>query len=155
MVPICVRVGSLQPLPERLNVDLLDGAWSGQSWKWFPCWAIIRISGMWPLTVFGERVLPAIIPVCRACGAAQVTVAHAFADCPAAPIDFLLLLSEEEMPARECTAGFFQALLRFGASVNELGPRIRFVGTVIQLAFFGTAEREQREHDMNDGPTTA
>ena len=133
-----LTVESLQPVPGCLCADLLVSAWCAQSWKWFTCWAIIRTTGFWPLTVYGESVLPLVLPRCSACGAQHVTVAHALADCPHTATDYLLLSSiAVDMPDRECTPIFFQSLLGECLLLLELEARIRYVGTSVHTVVFG------------------
>ena len=133
-----LTVESLQPVPGCLCADLLVSAWCAQSWKWFRCWAIIRTTGFWPLTVYGESVLPLVLPRCSACGAQHVTVAHALADCPHTATDYLLLSSiAVDMPDRECTPIFFQSLLGECLLLSELEARIRYVGTAVHTVVFG------------------
>ena len=132
-----VSVGALQPTPERLDVGLMDVAWSSQSWKWFRCWSIVRITGRWLLTAYGEHELPSELPACRACGAARVSVAHAMAECPASEASYQALAGMSDLPQRECTPAFFRSLLYLGKGSEgsaHLVDRIRFVGTAINAS---------------------
>ena len=49
---------------------------------WLRCWAIIGITGAWPLCLFQDSGLPLCLDSCSLCGARYATVLHAFAECP-------------------------------------------------------------------------
>ena len=107
---------------------------------------IVRTNGVWPITVYGERVLPAVLGRCGACGAGHVTGARALAECPQTEIDIILLASAVvDIPDRECSPTFFQSLLGCCENLPELEARIRYVGSAVNnyhTAADGPAEEE-------------
>eukprot|EP00973_Karenia_brevis_P068781 9562066-Karenia_brevis.AAC.1 len=57
----------LQPQVGGLPDTLLTADWCHETWKWYPCWAVIKVLGRWPLEVFGRGELPATLPRCPLC----------------------------------------------------------------------------------------
>ena len=57
--------------------------WSGtDAWLWYRCWAVVRITGAWPVCLFEGTGLPVTLILCPGCGQTHVPVLHALAECP-------------------------------------------------------------------------
>ena len=84
--------------------------WSGtDAWLWYRCWAVVRISGAWPVCLFEGAGLPLTLPCCPGCGQAQVTVSHALAECSAT----LCILEDATTAVRLPDRGTGQRFIRF------------------------------------------
>ena len=70
------------PEPRRPHIDMLRVATSSGVWTRFRLWALVRMSGCWPLPTYGGQELPRVLPCCQLCGATQILVDHALCDCP-------------------------------------------------------------------------
>ena len=74
-----LRLG-LMPLPlqwERLPLEAVP-----LHWKHSRAWSLVRVTGRWPLPIFGLVGLPAQHR-CVACAIEQATVVHVLCHCPA------------------------------------------------------------------------
>ena len=79
------------------------------AWLWYRCWAVVRISGAWPVCLFEGAGLPLTLPCCPGCGQAQVTVSHALAECSAT----LCILEDATTAVRLPDTGTGQRFIRF------------------------------------------
>ena len=71
------------PKPEEHWPILLHLDFGGNTLQWTRAWLMIRASGRWPLCLYGQLELPAVLPECPGCGKDAVTVAHALCECGA------------------------------------------------------------------------
>jgi hypothetical protein len=72
---------SLVPVPRRPSMDLLMLDDGPSTWSRFRLWALVRMSGCWPLPIYGGESLPEYVDSCLMCGTSQVSVGHMLCDC--------------------------------------------------------------------------
>jgi len=72
-----------QPSPECLPAVLLELDWGTETWYFYRAWAVTRVLGRLPLTVFGGDDTPSSLCTCPLCGLNTVDVVHFLHACPA------------------------------------------------------------------------
>ena len=72
---------SFVPEHRRPPIDLLRFDSGPAARSKYRLWALVRMSGKWPLPVYGGDELPLVLGVCPACGEKNVTVTHTLCDC--------------------------------------------------------------------------
>ena len=72
---------AFQPYPERMALDLLAMDMGPSTWRWFRMWAMVRMTGRWPLAVLGGHVNPEHLASCALCGCEGPDISHALLDC--------------------------------------------------------------------------
>jgi hypothetical protein len=83
-LPTCQHsFASFLPDPRAMHVSLLLLDTCPGSWQWFRLWSVTRMTGRWPLLVYGGLELPVVLDACPSCGATEATVVHALCSCPA------------------------------------------------------------------------
>ena len=73
---------NFQALPQRIPLDLLSIDFTSSWWQWYRTWALVRISGKWPATIYGSDEFPALLPNCIRCNQTEVDVLHPLCFCP-------------------------------------------------------------------------
>ena len=116
----------LQHSPLDLNIihmnwrTLLKGAFLQRSATWLEvrCWSLARITGRWPLPLFGTSSFPVNIS-CK-CGHQEASVWHALCQCPRTVWCFQILGHfDKERPERLRTTAFLQYLFGDAATTND------------------------------------
>ena len=77
-VPYADLVPLRQPWPRSLQW----AAWGPTMWRFFKAWAVVRITGGFPLPHWGLGDVALVFPHCCLCGRGFVDVAHLLAACP-------------------------------------------------------------------------
>ena len=80
---------SFQPaFNATLFARLLDMDWDADVWGFYRTWAVVRVTGRWPLALFGWLDLPRTLPECPLCGVSDADVVHVLLSCPHTVEDF-------------------------------------------------------------------
>ena len=98
------------PASMELRVDACSLDWGVHSAQGWRSWAVVRITGTWPLCVFGGDGLPFAIPQCSGCGACSVGVVHALCVCPGTLVHFHWLRQHVVVPDRLEVPQFLKSL---------------------------------------------
>ena len=114
----CVAASLAGPSPMlplgRLEVTPTPPRWLGQAaafgataWMRFRCSSIIRISGKWPLPIFGVSELVSELDNCPGCwSASNVSVEHVLLSCPQTEDLFSLIVDKVSPVQRLNLLGF-------------------------------------------------
>ncbi|CAK0877688.1 unnamed protein product [Prorocentrum cordatum] len=95
----------LCPGPSLPDWNLLGWESSPNFWKHYRLWAVIRMTGCWPLAVLGQGGLPATLSRCGACGASNVAVDHPLVACQAT-VQHRALLARDGPPMQGAAPEF-------------------------------------------------
>ena len=114
---------------------LLDMDWGPRTWRLYRIWALIRITGCWPLTCFGGMLSPAYLPQCLLCGEHNVRVTHALGEC----IGTVHLRRQASVP--DTAVMILQALDDSGTG-DEIRSMIWFVGSCVSAVVAAGLERD-------------
>ena len=101
--------------------------------RWFRLWAVVRISGKWPLHVLGAPAAVPSLDYCHECGTPDIGVDHPLCACPAATAD----ISAGGATPSEGEQNFLLALFDDVPQWGEMSQHIRFVGKRIDCAMRG------------------
>ena len=127
-------LSDFMPAPQRLSLELLVSDHMPVSALWFRVWALVRVTGRWPLVVWGMPDMPDVLPACAGCDASQVSVLHALCECPAGAGFFNELHTVVGPISRSAGAALFGLLFGPCPPPGSRGPAIAFVGRVISSA---------------------
>ena len=74
---------ALCTFPSPLDPGMLAGEPGPSFWSHYRLWAVVRMTGKWPLSVLGGegKEHPKFLRRCRACGRREVSVRHALGAC--------------------------------------------------------------------------
>ena len=73
----------LQSGLRALPVELLRVDWDRSSWGHYNLWALVRVTGRFPLSFFGFDTVPSTLSFCPLCRLPSTTIAHLLCSCPA------------------------------------------------------------------------
>jgi hypothetical protein len=97
----------------------------------FRTWALVRITGQWPLSAMGGEGLLEVLPLCSLCRSQDCHVLHALADCPGTLSTFFNIVSVCPGLRRDNKRALVYAL--FGAENDEFRRfHIHFVGEAVR-----------------------
>ena len=65
-----------------MPLQLLDIGLDGEDWNLYKAWAVARLTGRWPLAIFGLDFLPLCLEYCPLCNYKEPGLRHLLADCP-------------------------------------------------------------------------
>ena len=122
------------PAPAWPLLDLLQIERGPALWTDLRAWAVTRMSGAWPLPVFGGRELPYAVPSCPWCGALQASVRHALVECPGTVDAFNALRQSAAVPPREAPDFFLRCIFAEGAAVVDRAAHLTYVGSIVRPA---------------------
>lgn len=146
MPALGVIASELQAVPSKLPSDLMYL----ELGHWFRCWAIVRLSGFWPSTLFGCNDLLTSLPACPLCGAADVGVGHALFSCEALRFAFEELASAVSLPPRSLGATFSCILFQYHAPTDQRARFIKFVGQCMHMTLTKSFHLPGRDY-LEDG----
>ena len=115
-------------------LDLLQIERGPALWTDLRAWAVIRMSGAWPLPVFGGQELPFAVPSCPWCGALQALVRHALVECPGTADAYSTLSRSAAVPPREAPDFFLRCIFAEGAVVGDRAAHLAYVGSIVRPA---------------------
>ena len=124
-----------------LQWNLLDLALGPGSWLHFRLWAVVRMSGCWPLQVLGAPLCVPTLPRCGACGARDVDVWHALFSCPASAALRSSLWSRLPLPPPSSPGQVSQFLFHQSRPPAERREHVHFVAAAVLLAITGAAQQ--------------
>jgi len=136
----CLPFSSWLSGPPGLQWNLLDLALGPGSWLQFRLWAVVRMSGCWPLQVLGAPLCVPTLPRCGGCGARDVDVWHALFSCPATAALRSSLWSRLPLPPPSCPAQVSQFLFHQSRPPTERREHVHFVAASLLLAMTGAAQ---------------
>ena len=120
------------PEPSRPPVGLLALDAGPGTWTRYRLWALVRMSGCWPLPVFGGDSLPPVLDACSVCGELQMSVAHVFRDCIAVAGAWRRLCHAAAVPPPTVSRNqFIFELFRDDANLVTRVAHIDFVATAV------------------------
>ena len=131
----------LSPFPGPLPLFLFGDCFVPQSWRWFRCWALVRMSGRWPAVLVGSDDMPFVLDCCPLCGAEFVYVVHPLFECPAFATQFQDLRKRFQLPARTDRPALVITLFAATTDLVFAAACIEFVGSAI-LACMTTVEQQ-------------
>ena len=99
--------------------------------RWFRCWAIVRITGLWPSTLYGDACLRPSLASCPFCNAANIEVDHPLCTCIGFASAFLELSDVGLLPPRAHVSELMRVLLGASAPADQLFRHIGFVGSCL------------------------
>jgi len=134
---------SLLPAPELPSYELLDFDFELFTWRFYRVWAIIRITGSWPLTCYGGSELPESLPVCPLCAACNVSVVHCFWTCPVTLPVYTDLTASVHVTSRQDTVSLIFAAFGPGAGTGARVRLIEFVGRCVHAVLGRTQSAGQ------------
>ena len=126
--------------PPGTHWNLLDLELGPGSWLQFRLWAVVRMSGCWPLQVLGAPLCVSTLPRCGACGARDVDVWHALFSCSASAELRSALWSRLPLPPPSCPAQVSQFLFHQCRPPAERREHVHFVATAVLLAMTGATQ---------------
>ena len=100
-------------------------------------WSLIRITGNWPLTVYGHMSSSKTISLCNACGTQDINILHPICQCPATKDAYDGLTAFPSCPPRALWPEILLFLFGEHSSTEEQVSCIRYVGTSTHLALYG------------------
>ena len=127
--------------PPELQWNALDLALGPGSWLHFRLWAIVRMSGCWPLQVLGAPLCVPTLPRCGARGAHDVDVWHALFSCPASAALRSSLWSRLPLPPPSSPGQVPQFLFHQSRPPAERREHVHFVAAAVLLAITGAAQQ--------------
>jgi len=122
-----ISFSMLQPVLEKPSFDLLDLDMGPNTWRAYRCWAILRMTGLWPATCFGQRDLPLVLHSCPLCGQRDILPSHCLCECQGT----LALLAGLPLRPPSCEEPAFLSMLFGSAGVPPLETRIKYVGACV------------------------
>ena len=122
---------TFQPTCKHILIDWLLHDYDCRTWFVYRCWALVRMSGCWPLPLWGHTALPVTLCTCIHCGTREVDIRHALCNCPGTDVLRQDLLSKVKMPPVSNEAAFLLCLFRDGSNLVERLAYVQFVGAVI------------------------
>ena len=138
----------LSPSPTPLPLSLFGERFGPQSWRWFRCWALVRMSGRWPAVLVGGDDMPFVLDRCPLCGAEYIYVVHPLFECVASATQFQELQARYQLPARADRPALVIALF---AATNDLAFAAACMEFVGSTALACMTEVEQ-QFDPESGP---
>ena len=141
-----------QSAPARIPTDLLTWDFSGTWWMWYRAWAIIRISGRWPATLFGGAELPRTLETCKICGQEDISIIHPLQECPGTRPLLLKLQSDLQCPLNvtTCTQSLVMSLFGQHVTREALALCVAFVGRVVCGCLAPPEHLDELSTDMAD-----
>ena len=109
------------------SLDLLDLDVGPNTWRAYRCWAILRMTGLWPATCFGQRELPVVLRSCPLCGQRDIVPLHCLCECRGT----LGLLAGLPLRPPDCDESAFLSMLFGDSGDPPLGARIKYVGSCV------------------------
>ena len=142
-----------QSAPARIPTDLLSWDFSGTWWMWYRAWAIIRISGRWPATLFGGTELPHTLEACKVCGQRDISVFHPLQECSGTRPLLLKLQSDLQCPLNvtSCTQALVMTLFGQHVTRDSLAQCVAFVGRVVCRCLAPPEHLDELSAETGDG----
>lgn len=128
-----LNVCSFLHFPEQFDQELLMMDPCAVRLLCFRVWALARITGKWPMTVCGGEELLDTLPICRCCGAPNISVVHALCSCLHTEGFFGDFAERCVIPDRRHTVPLLSALFGDGAPALQRERHISYVGRSILL----------------------
>ena len=138
IAPFQLPFADFVPSLQKFELDFISAPGGPLMRVWFRSWALVRMFGCWPLTLYGSDDLPAFIPECKACGECNVDVIHPLCTCCGTQCLFNTQFSILSQQDRRATKEFFTWLFGPGPSSAERYLQIEYVAKAIGLSAFGT-----------------
>ena len=127
------RFAELQPQLPDIDLAHLDFDIGPASWSWYRVWCIVRISGRWPLTVFGGVDNPHVLPTCMCCGQVDVDVLHPLCDCSGCAHEVERFREAHLLPGQPSLDALVRAAFAMSSHL-DLTVKVALVGKLVSSA---------------------
>ena len=121
----------------RFAPELIDALDHSSDWRAFRLWSLTRITGEWPLTVYGHMTSSKTISICYSCGVQDGDITHPICHCPTTKGAYEDLTVFPSCPPRAVWPNNLLFLFGEHNSAEERLSCIRYVGNSIHLTFHG------------------
>ena len=128
---IMTSFARLQPLAAMPDQGLLGWEFDRRTWRHYRCWAVVRISGRWPLAVLGASDCPQSLEFCRLCGTPDVDVCHALCECRGTSSLYDQLRVKGACPDRDRAPACTEYIFGMQQERTEFLARVTFTGSAI------------------------
>ena len=126
--------GAFLARPTRIPVDLLKFDSGPGCWRWYRLWAVCRMTGCWPLPVFGGMEAPPRLAMCRGCGDGEISVVHILCISPALASLREGVRGRGRLPLPSAQSAFLLGLFREGPAPATRALHIEYVGRALGFA---------------------
>ena len=129
--PLECPASDVIPCLDRLPMEYFGIEFAGLTHTWLQIWSLVRITGAWPLPLFGAAKFADTLPACPGCGSPDVTITHVLCVCSGAAQDRGHFLVRAMPPSRCDGPVLLRALFGQAPLPGQRALHIQYVGTVL------------------------
>ena len=130
-----IPYGELVPIRGVADPVVSWAPWGATMWRFHRAWCIVRVTGGFPMVLWGRQGVRSRLDACPLCGLDSIGVTHALVACPM----LLAYRAAVRMPRHQVgPVDWLRWSLEYTVDSQELQEKIRYVGSCLCAVICGT-----------------